>query len=287
MTDVRRMAAADVDAVTGVVEAADEAADRAAGRTPEPRTPQRRAYFRAGMQRFVDRDPAGAWVAVDGGTVTGMAEAIRRESFWGLAMLFVHPDAQGQGVGRALLDAALQYAEGATVRMILTSDDPRALRRYSRAGLAIHPAVEAEGSIDRTAIPTGLPGRDGDAGDLDLVAAVDTGLRGSRAEDVEYLLRAGTALEVVDTASGRGYAVHRDHHLVMLGATDDATAELLLWRVLAQSGDRLEIWGLTAAQDWAVRVALAARLTVRGAGPLFLSGRPHPPGPWLPSGWYF
>jgi GNAT superfamily N-acetyltransferase len=250
----------DIDGVAAVVEAAGEQADRRAGRTPVERTPEQREAFARGMHRFVDRDPDGAWVAVDGETVVGMAEAIRRDSFWGLSMLFVHPAAQSNGLGRRLLEASMAYAEGAEVRMILTSPDPRALRRYSLAGLVIHPAVEASGVVDRAQIPTGLPGRAGDTSDLDLVAEVDSALRGSRAEDVEFLVGDGAALEVVEHRGGRGFAVHRRNRLNLLGATDDDTAALLLWRVLAQTEGEAEIWGMTAGQDWAVKVALAARM---------------------------
>jgi len=277
----------DVDGVIAVVTAADAAAARRAGREPESPPRSHSEFFRRSMARFVERDPQGAWVAADDGVVVGMAEAIRRDAFWGLSMLFVDPSRQSQGVGRQLLDATLGYADGARVRMILTSPDPRALRRYALAGLAIHPAVEAGGTIDRSAIPRGLPGRPGDASDLGLVAEVDAGLRGSRAEDAAFLLATGARLEVVDGAAGRGYAVHRDTRLAMLGATDDTTAAALLWRVLAELGDKAEIWCLTAGQDWAVKVALAARLKVVGTGPLFVDGMDRPPGPWVPSGWYF
>jgi len=285
--NVRRMTLDDVDAVNGVVSAADAAADRAQGREPGAPSDERLAFLREATARFVRRDPEGSWVADDSGTVVGMAEAVRRDGFWGLAMLFVHPDAQSRGIGRRLLDAALTCAEGARVRMILTSLDPRALRRYSRAGLAIHPAVEAEGIVDRSALPAGLPGRPGDAADLDLVADVDTGLRGSRAEDLEFLLSSGARMWVADRGGGRGFVVTRNGPLLMLGATDEATASGLLWRYLAETDGKASVWHLTAQQDWAVRVALAARLPVVPTGPLFVSGMASPPGPWIPSGWYF
>jgi GNAT superfamily N-acetyltransferase len=284
---IRPMTLDDVDAVTGVVEAADAAAERAKGRVPAEPSDERRAFVLEATAWFVRRDQAGSWVADDSGTVVGMAEAVRRDGFWGLSMLFVHPDAQGRGIGRLLLDAALAYAEGARVRMILTSLDPWALRRYSRAGLAIHPVVEAEGIVDRSAIPTGLPGRPGDAADLDLVAGVDAGLRGSRVEDVEFLLSSGARMWVADRDGGRGYVVTRDGPLLMLGATDEVTAGGLLWRYLAETPGKASVWHLTAQQDWAVRVALDARLSVVPAGPLFVSGLSRPPGPWIPSGWYF
>lgn len=277
----------DVEDVMAVVQAANVDADRRAGREPELPSEQDRATTRRGMQRFVERDPDGAWVATDGGTVVGMAEAIRRGSFWGLSMLFVDPAWQGKGVGRRLLEATRPYAEGAQLRMIMSSDDPRALRRYSLEGLAMHPAAEVAGVVDRTRIPSGLPGRDGSADDLDLVDSVDRGLRGSRAEDVAYLLSVSAEMDVVDAGTARGFLVRRGRRVAMLGATDEQTAALLLWRHLAQVDGKVSIWALTAAQDWAVKVALAAGLSLRNDGAMFADGIRHLPGPWLPSGWYF
>ena len=94
-------------------------------------------------------------------------------------------------------------------------------------------------------------------------------------------------MQVIDRGAARGYVVHRHKRLLMLGATDDATASVLLWRFLAEAGAEAEIGGLTARQNWAVKVALAARLEIVPCGALFLAGREHPPGPWLPSSWYF
>jgi predicted N-acetyltransferase YhbS len=287
MTEIRPMTLDDVVGARTVVEAAAVQLERRAGHEPQTRTEEQREYFLDGLRRFVELDPEGAWVAADDGSVVGMAASIRRASFWGLSMLFVDPARQSQGLGRQLLDAGLASASDASVRMILSSSDPRALRRYSMAGLAIHPTVEARGTIDRTAIPDDLSARPGDARDLNLVASVDAGLRGSRAEDVEYLLGVGGMMQVIDRGAARGYVVHRHNRLLMLGATDDTTASALFWRFLAEAGTDAEIWGLTAPQNWAVKVALAARLEVVAAGALFLAGRKHPPGPWLPSGWYF
>lgn len=285
--EIRRMTYDDVEAAGAVVQAADEAEERRAGREPEPVTEEQTARFRDGSRRFVDRDPDGAWVAVDDQGVVGMAESIRRDDFWGLSMLFVHPRAQGQGIGRQLIDKTLAYAEGARVRMIMTSEDPRALRRYSAAGLAIHPAVKAEGPLDKTKIPVDLPGREGGPDDLDFAVAVDATLGRDRSEDIAFTLQRPTSVEVIDDGPRRGFVLHREGRPVMLGASDDETAAALLWRALAaQTKDKTELYCLTAGQDWAVKVALAARLTVTGSGPLFVSGM-HPPGPWLPSGWFF
>jgi GNAT superfamily N-acetyltransferase len=274
MIGVRPMTLGDVGGVASVVEAAGVQLERSAERAPRPRSDEQREHFAGGMRRFVERDPGGAWVAEEAGRPVGMVAGVRRGSFWGLSMLFVDPGRQSRGVGHRLLDAALEYAAGADVRMILSSSDPRALRRYSLAGLDIHPTVEARGAIDLAAMPDDLDGRSGDASDLDLVAAVDNALRGSRAEDVDYLLSAGASMQVVDRRGARGYVVHRDRRLLMLGASDHATASVLFWRFLAQVGGEVEIWGVTARQNWAVKVALAAGLDLAPSGALFLAGAP-------------
>lgn len=284
---VRPMADEDIEAVGEVVRvAALWEYQQAGAQPPPPHTPEQQERARAGTRRFIALDGPGAWVAERDGKIIGMAEAVRRDDFWGLAMLFVHPDAHNQGIGRRLIDKTLAYAEGSRVRMIMTSEDPKALRRYSAAGLAIHPAVQAEGSVDRSTIPTNLQGRSGSIDDLDLVTDVDKGLARNRTDDVAFVVSQGAALDVVDDGPRRGYCVYRDGKVVMLGATDDDTAGALLWRALADSGEKTELYCLTAGQDWAVRVALAARLSVKPGGPLFVSGM-QPPGPWIPSGWYF
>ena len=284
---VRPMDVDDVEDVMAVIDAA--AADQVArGVRPAqpPRTPQQTAVNRRAHARFVERDGGGAWVAVGEGRVLGVAEAIRRDGFWGLSMLFVRPEAQSRGVGRALLDAALGYGARAAVRMIQSSPDPRAMRRYALAGLAMHPAAELRGAPDRRAIPSGLPGRDGDAADLDLVASVEARIGRSRTDDVAFGLELGSRLDVVDDGGRRGWSLWYPGRLLMLGATDEATAVALLWRYLGGSEDEALAFGLTSAQNWAFEVAHRARLTVRVDGAMFVDGMALP-GPWIPSGWYF
>jgi hypothetical protein len=242
---------------------------------------------RVGHSRFVQRDGPGAWVAVSEGRVVGVAESVRRECFWGLSMLFVHPEFQSRGVGGRLLSAAMGYAAGTTQRMIQSSPDPRAMRRYYLAGLAMHPTAEMGGQPDRRAIPPSLPGRDGDEGDLELVAEVETQLGRSRAEDVAFRLRVKPCrLDVVDGDNGRGWVLWHPGRLAMLGATDEHTAAVLLWRFLADSEGEILVHGLTAAQQWAFDVLHQARLTAQIRGSLFIDGMTVPV-PWIASGWFF
>lgn len=282
---LRAMTVADVPGVMAVIAAARDQADPGPPRTP-PSPAQVEARRRAHV-RFVERDGPGAWVGVAGGRVVGVAEAIRRGDLWGLSMLFVDPAFQDRGLGRALLGAALGHAAGARARIIQSSADPRAIRRYALAGLAMHPAAELGGIPDRQAVPGDLAGRSGSRDDLDLVAAVETRLGLARTEDVGFLLEdESNRLEVLDGISGRGWALWHPGHLAMLGATDEATAAALLWRYLLGAEGEAAVYGLTAAQGWAFRVAHAARLSVRVTHAMFIDGMAVP-GPWIPSGWYF
>lgn len=289
MTDpwkLRPMDVTDVEAVMAVIDAAGAEAARQRGVARRPRTPDQMAMTRSGHLRFVERDAPGAWVAESGGSVVGVAESIRRGDFWGLSMLFVHPGFQSHGVGHMLLEAASAYGSGATVRMIQSSPDPRALRLYFTAGLAMHPAAELAGTPDRRAVPRRLGGRAGDAGDLDLVASVEASIGRSRTEDVQAAVDAGSRLDVVDDGARRGWMLWDPERLIMLGATDEEAASTLLWRFLAAAEGDCLAYGLTAAQNWAFEVAYAARITVRVTGAMFVDGMAVP-GPWIPSGWYF
>lgn len=259
-----------------------------------PPTPERAQRHRAALERFTRTDPPGCWLAETAEGPVGFAVAMRRGRLWGLATLFVHPEAQDRGVGRALIEQAVTYGTGADVRVVLSSRDPRAARRYAALGLALHPSVSLAGTVDRTALPGDVAGRDGTVADLDLVAAVDSRLRQgpSRVEDVAFMLEHGAParLHVVDRSGHRGWLVTGYGGApVMLGADDVATARSLLVRALVHTdpGERVEVHFVTAEQNWAVEPCLAAGLTVTACGPVFLSGWQRPPAAWLPSGIYF
>lgn len=282
------MRVGDVDAVVSVIDAANAAHSEAGLRPPSSeRSRSETEAIRQAHVRFVERDGPGAWVAVADGQVVGVAESIRREAFWGLSMLFVHPGHQSRGIGRQLLDAAIGYGADASGRMIESTADPRAMRCYFLAGLAMHPAAEVGGDVDRRSVPGSLPGRAGGVEDLDLVASVEAHVGRSRTEDVAFVLGdARYRLDVVDHDPGLGWVLWAPDRLIMLGATDDQTAAALLWRYLDQCQGPARVTGLTAAQQWAFAVAHAARLSVRMSGALFVGGMAVPRS-WIPSGWFF
>ena len=237
---------------------------------------------------FLKQDPDGCLVAEDGGRVVGMAIALRRERLWVLSSFAVEKESRGSGVGGDLMRAALAYGEGCEAGMIASSTHPAAMRSYSRSGFVLHPTFTAKGKVHHANIPGDLSVREGGDDDLELAAAVDRRLRGAaHGPDLEFMLGAARML-VSDDERGSGYAVFEDEGLWLLGATNEETASELLWAFLAKHGPDSEVgvcW-ITAAQNWAVRVVLAAGLDLHPDGPICVRGNPGPLTPYLPSGPY-
>jgi GNAT superfamily N-acetyltransferase len=95
------------------------------------------------------------WVHEEGGIVLGFAAAtLASASIWAL---FVHPDHEGRGIGRALLDCAVGWLRAQGVASIGLSTDAgtRAERIYRAAGWQ---ADGAQGGEIRFVLP--VPSRD-------------------------------------------------------------------------------------------------------------------------------
>ena len=240
------------------------------------------------IAHLLGTDPGGAWVAEgERERVVGFGLALVRDGLWGLSLLAVEPDLQGNGIGRRLLDAALGYAEGTRGAIILSSTDPKAMRRYARAGFDLRPQVAAAGMIDRERVPAPHPDlRGGTGDDLDATQAVSRFVRGAtHAPDIPNQLANGCQLLVL---GDRGFAVHRAGSPRLLAARDEQAATALLWGALAAAppGATVQVDFIAAGQDWAVAVALEAGLALSPDGPLFVRGEVGPLRPYLPSGAY-
>ncbi|MDN4160692.1 GNAT family N-acetyltransferase [Nocardioides abyssi] len=285
---IRPMTEDDVEAAERVSGLAFLEVDRRDRRVtdPEPadRTPVHSAAWTERTRHLVRTDPEGCWVAEDGTGVVGIATSLRRETLWCLATYAVLPGRQGQGVGRPLFAAALHHGRACLRGMLSSSSDPRAVRTYHRAGFELHPQMHLTGIVDRDAIPVVEKVRDGSAGDVDLMDSLDRLTRGAgHGPDHELMLRTWRLL-VSDTSTGRGYVyVDERGRPGLLAASDRRTATRLLWAALAESSGPVTVAHVTAANQWALDVGLAAGLELRQDGYLGLRGM-KPPAPYVHSG---
>lgn len=284
MTVIRPMLVGDVaDAELAWADAFDTM--RAAYGLPvDARTAESIERSRSRIAHLLHTDPGGAFVAEDGdGRFVGIAQALIREECWVLSLLGVATRHQERGVGAALLTAALDYGSATRTGIILCSRDPRAMRRYARAGFDLHPSVTAYGRVNRSALQPTSRVRHGGSEDLELVATLDRRSRGGpHGPDLQHYLDAGCSLLVVN---GDGYVVARGAKPVFLAAATEQAAAELLSACLARATDNeiVEVNWITAAQQWAIRVVLDAGLALHPVGPVMTRGM-SPPSWYLPSG---
>jgi GNAT superfamily N-acetyltransferase len=248
---------------------------------PERRTPERSAGWVDRTGRLLETDPGGAWVAEDDSGVLGFANGFCRAEVWVLATFAVRPGRQGAGIGAPLLDAALGYGRDRPRWMLSASDDPRALRRYHRAGFTLHPQMRMRGTVDRSAIPVVRGVRDGGPEDLEWMDDLDRDLRGGpHGPDHQALGQMGA---LVVTTDRTGYAYASERFVALVAARDEGAGRALLWEALARSGEQVEVPHVTSANYWAVATALEARLELTTTGFLGLRGM-DPPTPYVHNG---
>lgn len=293
MTDdylVRPMTPADVPAVERLTDAAwfdlDTRTHRTGWPEPEHRSRTTAAGWAGQARHDLRHDPRGCWVAEDGSGLLGVAIAKRRETTWLLPTYAVLPGLQGRGIGRSLLDAALAYGAGTLHGIIASSEDPLAVRRYRLAGFSLHPAMLLWGSVPRAALPIVERVREGSLGDAALMDSVDRQTRGAGHGVDHEVLAATYRLVVADRPTGSGYAYLRPGgSTYLLAATNRRTATDLLWEALAATSPDVpvSIDHVTAANEWAVDVGMAARMQLWTRGYLALRGL-KPPTPYLHSG---
>ena len=99
-------------------------------------------YFRRQKDLYLHLEETACedWVAEDdAGRLLGWARSIERDKHLQLTHFFVAPEAQGDGVGRGLLERAFPLGRGRQ-RSIIATTNPLALSLYLR--LSLNPAAE-------------------------------------------------------------------------------------------------------------------------------------------------
>lgn len=254
---------------------------------PEPagRDERSAAGWRRRLEHLLVNDAPGCWVAEDETGMVGIASSLRRETWWGLSSYFVRGDRQGTGIGSRLMEATLTHSQGAVRGLICSTHDPKAVRRYRQAGFTLHPTMIAWGMVERSLLPVVHHVRDGSAADLDLCDSLDRQTRGAGHGVDHPLILDEHPLLVVDGTTGSGYCyVNGSGGPYLLAASNHRTAQRLLWESLARTSPdvAVQVRYLSAEQEWAVDVALAARLEIHSRG--YLAYRfMKPAAPYVPS----
>ena len=152
------------------------------------------AYMRRQYDLYLhlERSAAEDWVAEDDERgLVGWARSIERDGHLQLTHFFVSTAAQGEGVGRELLQRAFPQGRG-TQRSIIATTNPRALALYLRQGVACQGlAFCFDGEPHNRALDSDLevrqlrPGSDA----RDELVEIDARLLGFRRDtDIEYFL---------------------------------------------------------------------------------------------------
>jgi GNAT superfamily N-acetyltransferase len=257
-----------------------------AGRAAAGPDAERIARQEGRIRHLARTDPEGCWLLEDehAGPV-GAVLSSRREGTWALSLLAVLPEAQGKGVGKALLARALLYGRACLRGVACLPDDPVPARTLRRAGFTLHPTMRLSGLPDpgRLPAPDG-PVHQGTERHRDLMDSVDRRTRGgAHRADHEELLR-HHQLFVVDDLAGSGYCYVRRGRVETLAATSRRLATRLLTAALlaAPPGEPVRVDHVTAQAEWAVDVAVAAGLRITTSGYVALRGM-RPPELALPS----
>ena len=285
--DVRLLREADVEPAEEMSSTAMDAMDRAFGLAVLERDAARIAWAHGRIRHIAATDPEGSVVAERDGEIVGVGLAVRRGSLWFLSLLAVRGDLQGTGIGRRLLDATLDHGRDCPLGMIGASPDPRALRRYARAGFELYPAYSAEGVPDLAGAPAGLGVREGDwERDRELFETLVAERRGEPyGPDLDFLGRPVSRLLVRDgpTPGDRAVCLLRRGKSAMAAAASDDAARRCSGPRSPRRPARWCCPTSRANQQWAIEIAIAARLTLKLGDTLCVKGM-APPAPYLATG---
>jgi GNAT superfamily N-acetyltransferase len=193
-----------------------------------------------------DLAPAGSFGAVIDGRVVGTAIGIDYEGFGWIAMMLVDPIFRGKGIGRRLLEAAMNALDPAVpIRLDAT---PAGRLLYEKYGF------QDEARLTRS-VARGGPGAADPRGDRmrvrqmkaddvpDLLQHDPAVFGGNRRAVLEWVLdRAPQYAHVVESGEGRHYCLGREGRLFdQIGPVvtdDDSIAQALVTAARAGSGGR-------------------------------------------------
>lgn len=289
---VRRMTTADLDRVVKIARRAydEEISDLLDVRGLEPwadpkssTLPGERLSAHEIGRHFLRTDPDLCLVVEDEGKIRGASIAINREGMIVMSMTAVPPKHQGQGYAQALVERLRGLLEN-HMRAMGVVRAAETIKTLFPWHFDVHPAMRAEGVIDRARMPGVRHVRVGDESDIDLLEHVDRRLRGASRGSDHQLLLSGANLFVAEEGSHRGYAyAHPNGSPLTVAASSSSLARELLTACLASGGpgDTAVVRNITGEQRWAFDVVRNLGMQLHVAGPVIVRGMALPT-PYLP-----
>ena len=207
-------------------------------------------------QRFWDRRKAlfnhlsrtgDSWLAEDNQRIVGYARSICRDGLRQLTEFFVLPEAQGQGVGRGLLQRAFASEDGQR-RLVVATTDGGAIMRYIKSGVQVQSVVfDFEKSPEPEKLTTDLGFESISQGEsaLAVLNAIDTRILGfTRETEHRWLLnnRAGFFCRRDTKVVGYGFVGREDTGPFALLSPDDIAPVLGYAENLAAESNHDEFW---------------------------------------------
>ena len=175
----------------------------------EPRSASASQAWCRRMRFYLETDPGGCWIAASRGEVIGFAISQNRGRVWYLATYGVVPERQGRGIGRQLLDVALEHAADRP-GLFSSTVHPGATRRYRLAGFSLHPQMRMVGTVDRSALPAVRGQREGREDDIEWMDSLDRDLRGAGHGPDHRFMMSTLRLIVSDDEADPGYVYLND-----------------------------------------------------------------------------
>ncbi len=219
---VRGLTAADVEAADAVLKAAYGGSESRA----------------ATLRRFLTLDAGGWRVAVDGNMIVGCVGAIDYGRVAYVGMMAVRPDAQGRGIGRALMQDVLAWIGGHGTASVLLDATAAGAPLYTSLGFededaaCLYTRAEDAGPTARPDSAITLR-----ADDVTRIGRLDAPIFGADRQRLLGLWLAafpGRAFGVRDQGGGlSGFAIAQEHRIGPWVARDAAVGEALLVAALS------------------------------------------------------
>jgi predicted N-acetyltransferase YhbS len=251
--DLRQATTSDVESCGRIFYAAFESIAGQHGFPVEPSSPE---FTRFKTAEMLGHEGFVAFVAEREGEVIGSVFVDQRSIVAGIGPVTVDPDTQDDGVGRALVERALDAARSrgvVGVRLVQTAYHYRSLALYAKLGFAVReplsvlhgtpPAITVVGHDVRVAVES----------DLDACGDVCRRVHGhDRNRELLDAIRAGTAIVVERPdaisgyATGFGYGWHAvaDSNDDMIALLGSAETFMGLGVLVPSRNSELMRWGL-------------------------------------------